>query len=235
MRAHACQALLALLGRYAKPFIAPQPPHTLVVHQAALAAGLFRSTPPSPPGSLLGELAKEHTLLGLLVGHRWRIEPLRRAVQPDHPTGSAFGDPEPVAQHRRRRCVCGSGSEVSLGDLAEHVDVERLVRDQLLQPGVLQPRAPSAASRPMAFIPPYWASHRCHVDSAISRCRHTSSSSLPGGQLLVALGELADDLIRRVPPALPGCHGAVLLPALTGITVAQHLDHYEGLSSTGRG
>jgi len=51
------------------------------------------------------------------------------------------------------------------------------------------------------------------------------------GQLFVALGELADDLIRRVPPTLPGRHGAALLPALTGITVARHLDHYEGLSS----
>jgi hypothetical protein len=30
---------------------------------------------------------------------------------------------------------------------------------------------------------------------------------LPGGELLVVLGQLADDLIRRVPPALP-CHGA---------------------------
>ncbi len=49
----------------------------------------------------------------------------------------------------------------------------------------------------------------------------------------MALGELADDLIRRVQPALAGCHGAALLPALTGKTVAQHLDHYEGLSSEG--
>ena len=47
----------------------------------------------------------------------------------------------------------------------------------------------------------------------------------------MALGELADDLIRRMPPALPRCHGAALLPALTGITVAQHLDHYGGTTS----
>ena len=84
------------------------------------------------------------------------------------------------------------------------------------------------------FMPPYWASHRCHVDSATSKWRHTSSSSLPAGQLLVALSELADDLIRRMPPTLLGCHGAVIPPALTGIRVAQHLDHYEGLSSTRR-
>ncbi|HKY58961.1 MAG TPA: hypothetical protein VJL80_13050, partial [Aeromicrobium sp.] len=50
----------------------------------------------------------------------------------------------------------------------------------------------------------------------------------------MTLGELADDLIRRMPPALPG-HDPALLPALTGITVAQHLDHYEGLSSSDLG
>ena len=59
----------------------------------------------------------------------------------------------------------------------------------------------------LAFMPPYWASQRCHVDSAICRCRHTTwRSSLAGPQELVALGELADDLIRRMPPALVRCH-----------------------------
>src|ERR1700712_5570956 len=54
---------------------------------------------------------------------------------------------------------------------------------------------------------------------------------LARGELLVPFSELADDLIRRVPPALLGCPRPVILPALTGNTVAQHLDHYEGLSS----
>lgn len=34
-------------------------------------------------------------------------------------------------------CACGSGSEVSRRDLLEHVDVESLIGDQLLEPGVL--------------------------------------------------------------------------------------------------
>jgi len=29
----------------------------------------------------------------------------------------------------------------------------------------------------LAFMPPYWATQRCQVDSVISKCRHTSESS----------------------------------------------------------
>src|SRR5690242_10251690 len=46
----------------------------------------------------------------------------------------------------------------------------------------------------LAFVPPYCASRRCHVDFAISRCRHTSSRTISAGEQLVALGEPADDL-----------------------------------------
>ncbi len=63
-----------------------------------------------------------------------------------------------------------------LCDLAEHVDVEHLVRDELLQPGVLR----------LEFLEPL---------------------------------------------RVGGLHAAVLPPAPTGKTVAQHLDHYEGPSS----
>jgi hypothetical protein len=62
--------------------------------------------------------------------------------------------------------------------------------------------------------------------------RGYSSQVLPSGEELVPLGEFPDDLIRRMPPALPAGHGPELLPALAGIAVAQHLDHYQGLSST---
>jgi hypothetical protein len=48
-----------------------------------------------------------------------------------------------------------------------------LVGDQLLQPGVLRLEF-FKLFRFLAFMPPYWASQRCHVDSATSSCRHTS-------------------------------------------------------------
>jgi hypothetical protein len=55
---------------------------------------------------------------------------------------------------------------------------------------------------------------------------------LPGSEVLVALGELANDLIWRVPPALARCHGAAILPSLTGIRVGHHLDSYMRFCST---
>jgi hypothetical protein len=43
----------------------------------------------------------------------------------------------------------------------------------------------------LAFIPPYWATQRCHVDSAIWRWRATSVELGAGAEELVALRELA--------------------------------------------
>lgn len=69
----------------------------------------------------------------------------------------------------KRHYACGSGSGVSRRDLLEHVDVDGLVGDQLLEP---------------AF----------------------------SAEELVAFGQLADDLIRRVSPALIRYHVVVDLP-----------------------
>ncbi len=57
---------------------------------------------------------------------------------------------------------------------------------------------------------------------------------LAGGQLLLAVGELVDDLIRRVSPAFAGCHRAAVSPALMGKDVAHHLEDNEGLSAPSR-
>ena len=42
----------------------------------------------------------------------------------------------------------------------------------------------------LAFMPPYWAIQRCHVDSATSRCRHTSSSAWPAARSLLPSASL---------------------------------------------
>lgn len=70
----------------------------------------------------------------------------------------------------------GSGSEVSQRNLPQHVLVEL---------GISQQRFAS-----LAFMPPYWATQRCQVDSAISRCRHTSSDSWPEPRCLLPSARL---------------------------------------------
>lgn len=67
-------------------------------------------------------------------------------------------------------------------------------------------------------LPPRCAKHgeddhpALPVDSAISRCRHTSSTRYPR-EKLVALGELSDYLVGRMPTT--SGHGAVLLARAT--------------------
>jgi len=153
-----------------------------------------------------------------------------------HEGQSEFGsrtESSTTAHHERGGCTVRPTVRSSLGDLAKHVDVEGLVGDQLLQPGVLR----------FEFLQPFRVG-RFHAAvlgepampprlGDLEMAAHLVEV-LARGQLFVALRELADDLIRRVPPALLGCHGAVILPTLTGIRVAQHLDDYEGLSSRWR-
>ena len=60
----------------------------------------LRSTPPPPTRPLLRKRPEKLSQLTFFVGDRRRVEALSRAVLTDHSAGSAFGDPEPVAQHR---------------------------------------------------------------------------------------------------------------------------------------
>ena len=62
----------------------------------------------------------------------------------------------------------------------------------------------------------------------ISRWRATSSIVLPFAEELVGLGQLADDLLGRVPASF---HRAVLLAPWWGFGLAQRVDQFTGTRS----
>lgn len=105
----------------------------------------------------------------------------------------------------RRHCACGSGSEVSRRDLPQHVLVQLGVSQQTLQSGVLalellEPFRVGGFHAAVLGQPPV---PRRLGDLEMSA--HLVELSARREEL-VALGELADDLIRRVPPALVRNH-----------------------------
>src|SRR6185312_2579372 len=108
----------------------------------------------------------------------------------------------------QRHCACGSGSEVSRRNLLEHVDVEGLVSHQLLEPGVLG----FELFEPFGLVGLHTAvlGH----PAVPRRFRNLQVPAhlrqlLASPQEFVALGELADDLVRGVTPALVRSHVVV--------------------------
>jgi hypothetical protein len=96
---------------------------------------------------------------------------------PRHGTHGAV-KPRNASAADRRRGVCVPGSKVSLRQLLEHVDVQRLLSHELLNRWFSTSRLFNRLAS-SAFIPPYCARHRLNVDSVISRCRTTSTKSCP--------------------------------------------------------
>ncbi len=106
----------------------------------------------------------------------------------NQPTGAALGDPEPITKCRNSCAATARGSNVSLGQLLERVDVEGLIGDQLLQPSVLrleflQALGVTGIHAAVLRQPPVWAypalvdtssraimsptrRHQCHDESA---------------------------------------------------------------------
>src|SRR5690606_29042328 len=93
-------------------------------------------------------------------------------------------------------------------NLLEHVDVESLIGDQLLEPGVLglELFEPFGLVGLHAAVLGYPAMPGRFGDLQVPT--HLSEL-LAAPEQLVALGQLADDLIRRMPPALVRCHVVV--------------------------
>src|SRR5690606_10797673 len=124
--------------------------------------------------------------------------------------------------------VAGSGSEVSLGQLLEHGLVELGLVEELLQPRglALELLEPLRVARLHAAV---------LGDPAVpGRLRDLQMSADlgelgPAGEELVALGELADDLVWRVPPTLG--HGCCPPAPASGHGLVQHLADYVAVSS----
>src|SRR5829696_3395368 len=127
----------------------------------------------------------------------------------------------PTALRRR------SGSEVSLGQLLEQVDVQRLVGDQPLEPGVLGLQLPQllglAGLHPAILGPPA-------VPGRLADLQHPQhfSEVLAVVQQTLALADFPDCLLRGVPVSL---HVIVLLPTVWAIGLSQRLDQLQGLTS----
>jgi hypothetical protein len=129
-------------------------------------------------------------------------------VQAHDRAGAAFRHPEPVAQ-----CLDGAALAVRGQKFPAEISLSMSMSRAWLATSFfsLAFSASSSLSRlaSLAFMPPYWASQRCHVDSADLQVSAHLVEFLAGPEEFVALGELADDLIRRVPPAFVRCHVVV--------------------------
>src|SRR5690606_21649079 len=170
--------LLALPVGHLQSFLAPEALDPLVVHVSAFPAGLLGRAPPSPPGPLCREGPQERAQLDLVVARGGWLEALGRSVLTNHPARVTLGDPEPLAQHLHcctttvRGQKFPSASSLSI-DLSSSASARSFFRRAF---------SPSSSFRrlaSLAFMPPYWATQRCQVESAICRCLHTSSSSVP--------------------------------------------------------
>src|SRR5579862_5741240 len=134
------------------------------------------------------------------------------------------GRPRSVPAGDRPPAGVAPGSEVSLRQLLEHVDVERLVSDELLQPRVLA----------LEFLEPL---RLVGLHPAVLRTPTIPAAlgdlELPQhvGEFLalvqqpVALAQLAHDLLRRVPLPL---HRDALHPSMLGVGLSRKVDHYPG-------
>src|SRR5690606_32743412 len=162
---------------------------TLVVDPVAGPAELFGGAPPPPPRSAFGEVTQPLPQPRLVGSRFGRLEALGGAVLADHRACSSFGDPEPIAQHHHRAAPTVRGqkfpSAISLSiALSSSASARSFFRR------VFSTSSSLSRFASLAFMPPYWATHRCQVDSAIWRCRHTSSRSAPPASNLLPSASL---------------------------------------------
>lgn len=183
MGTDAGEALLAALVGHLQALVAPQPADPLVVDLPAAPAGVLGGASPSPAWSPPGEVPQELTQALLVVNNDGRVQALGGAVLSDHPTRSTLGDPEPFPQHLDGAAATGRGQKFpSASSLS--IDLSSSASASSFFSRAFSPSSSRSRFASLAFMPPYWASQRCHVDSATSRCRHTSSNDCPPASCL---------------------------------------------------
>ena len=157
-----------------------QAPDPLVIHLPAGAAGRLRGTLPRPPRAPLPhqprtdathrrthrEVAQALPELTLLVGDLGRVETLGPTDAGRQPCRLAVRRPRTdrgsIATALRLRFGVRSSSAISLSiDLSSSASANSFFRR------AFSPSSSLSRLASLVFIPPYWASQRCHVDSAI--------------------------------------------------------------------
>ena len=117
--------------------LAPQPSGVLLVHHHALGTDDGVRLAPAPPRMLLAGLPQPGPEPLVDVAGCRPGQPLGGTMLPGHPAGPAFGDPEQRRRAGPRPAGVVQGSAVSPGQLLEHVDVQGLIGNDLLQALVL--------------------------------------------------------------------------------------------------
>src|SRR5215211_6006811 len=143
------------------------------------------------------------------------------------PDRRGVGTPRSGPAGAPRPCGAAPGSEVSLGQLLEHVDVQRLVGDQPLEPGVLGLQLLEPLGRtglhPAVLGPPAVPGRLADLQRPQDLGQVLAVVEQP-----LALADLPDCLLRGVPVSL---HVIVLLPTVWAIGLSQRLDQLQGLTS----
>jgi hypothetical protein len=86
----------------------------------------------------------------------------------DHPTRSAFGNPEPFPRRLHGATATGRGQKFPQAS-SFSIDLSSSASASSFFSRAFSPSSSLRRLASLAFMPPYWASHRCYVDSAICR------------------------------------------------------------------
>src|SRR6185436_13863927 len=149
-----------------------------MVDRLPVAAQQPMRHPPPPPRMLPGDRAQSPAQLLLLAGGRPPRQPLGRAVLPHDAAGPPLGYPEPLPQRLDRTPAPVRGQKFPSANSLSIALSSSASASSFFNRAFSVSNSRSRFA-PSAFIPPYWARHRFQVGSLISRCRSTSTSSLP--------------------------------------------------------